>query len=461
MNVERILRMTAQQHERLRQHLFPGDNCESVALALCGIRFTKTRRIYCVHEILEIPAIACSLRTPTAIRWPVELGIQLFAKAEKRGMAVLKIHSHPTAFDDFSNFDDESDRALLASVAGWHEHPIENVSAFMLPDGTVRGRTISKESLMQPIVRVAIVGDELRISHRHGSASFDESDLRTRQAFGDGTTALLKSLRVGIAGCSGTGSWVVEMLARLGVGHLTLVDPDHVERKNLNRIVNTRSQDARDSNLKVDAIARVITEMGLGTVVETVPFDLTKTSAIEALAGCDVIFGCLDSADGRDMLNRIATFYCVPYIDVGVRLDADGKGGVHQICCAVHYLIPGCSSLLSRGVITTEQISAQSLRRHDPAQYEARLTESYIQGVQVDSPAVISINGFAASHAVNELLARIHAFRSDDNAEYRYQLFSLRDGSWLKLPDGPACDVLLKRVGRGDSTPLLDNPLTQ
>jgi len=272
---------------------------------------------------------------------------------------------------------------------------------------------------------------------------------------------MLKSLRVGVAGCSGTGSWVIEMLARLGIGHLVLVDPDRIERKNLNRIVNSRGQDAHDADFKVDAIARAIVGMELGTVVDVFREDLTKRVVIQALATCDVIFGCLDSADGRDVLNRISTYYCVPYLDVGVRLDADGKGGVHQVCAAVHYVIPGGSSLFSRRVIATAQVSAQSLRRHDPAQYEARLKESYIQGVQVDSPAVISINGFAASHAVNELLARIHRFRSDDNSEYRYQLFSLRDGTWLKLSDGPTCEVLRKRVGRGDCTPLLDNPLTK
>ena len=83
--------------------------------------------------------------------------------------------------------------------------------------------------------------------------------------------------------------------------------------------------------------------------------------------------------------------------------------------------------------------------------------EGYIQGVNVDSPAVISINGFAASHAVNEMLARIHPFRRDSNSEFRLQTFSLGDGAWLRIEDGPACAYLSKRTGRGDCDPLLDN----
>ena len=64
----------------------------------------------------------------------------------------------------------------------------------------------------------------------------DAFTLRHAQAFGTGTTALLRNLSVAIVGCSGTGSIVAEQLARLGAGRLVLVDPDRVEEKNLNRI---------------------------------------------------------------------------------------------------------------------------------------------------------------------------------------------------------------------------------
>lgn len=455
-----VLRMTAEQHERLRKHLFPADACESVALALCGTRFSENRLVYCVREILEIPDQVCALRSPTTVRWPVEMGMDLFSHAAKSGMAILKIHSHPTGFEQFSEHDNESDEKLLGALCEWVDQPIRHVSAFMLPDGTVKARIVNQVPTERCWVeRVVIVGDEIRMFHHNAiHADFDGADLRTRQAFGDGTTRTLKSVRVGVVGCSGTGSWVIEMLARLGVGDLVLVDPDHVERKNLNRILNSTGDSAKRQEHKVEILSRAVIAMDLGTKVSAYARDLVDREVIEALAECDVLFGCLDSADGRDLLNRIATFYTIPFIDIGVHLQADGKGGINQICCAVHYLIPGGSSLLSRGVITPEQVTAEAMRRHDPDAYRARLKEDYIKGVQVESPAVISINGFAASHAVNEMLARIHPFRFDENFEYRHQTFSLRDGSWIKVPDGAPCAVLGRRLGRGDSKPLLDNP---
>jgi hypothetical protein len=454
----RVLRLTEDQLLSLRNHLFPGDGWESVALALCGTRLGKRREIYSIHEIHLIPAEACALRTPSGVRWPLEPLIPLLEKAIKRNLSLLKIHSHPEGFEMFSTQDDKTDKQLAHDLGRILEREITHVSAFMTPAGNVHARIVQTQGGSVQIDRVAVTGDDIAFDGIKQNFLADDADLRTRQAFGEGTTALLKSLSVGVVGCSGTGSWVAEMLARLGVGHLVLIDPDRVERKNLNRIVQSTGQDAQMKRFKVEMMRDAVTAMDLNTSVEIFPHNLARRDAVEALAECDVVFGCVDSADGRELLNRIAAYYLIPYFDIGVRLDADGKGGIQQACCAIHYLIPGGSSLLSRGVITSEQVNAQALQRADPKQYAALEKEGYIKGAAVDRPAVVSINGFAASHAVNELLARIHPYRRDPNAEYRWQTFSLSDGAWLRVTDGASCNLLSRHVGKGDTVPLLGNP---
>jgi len=426
-----------------------------VALALCGARL-GTDHIYCLHDIVDIPPDACTLRTPVAVRWDVRALVPVLEKALKRGLSVLKIHSHPGSYDRFSTQDDGTDAELSSGIEAILEREPCLISAFMMPEGRIYGRTVSTTAGVTSIDQVVVVGDTVSFMHPGSVSKGDEADVRTRQAFGDGTTNLLQSLSVGVAGCSGTGSWVVEMLGRLGVGRLVLVDPDTIERKNLNRIVNSTPADL--GRPKVEVLADAVRAVGLGTIIETYAKDLANQDVVKALAGCDFLFGCLDSADGRETLNRIASFYLVPYIDVGVRLDADGRGGIEQICCAVHYLLPGGSSLLSRGVITPEQVQAQALYRTNPEQYAALRKEGYIKGIAVDRPAVASINGFIATHAVNEMLARLHPFRRDSNEEFRYQIFSLSDGAWLRLSDGQPCKLLGRYVGRGDVQPLLGNP---
>src|SRR5260370_10978397 len=106
-------------------------------------------------------------------------------------------------------------------------------------------------------------------------------------------------------------------------------------------------------------------------------FALSRTAVYE-LATCDVLFGCTDSIEARDLLNRVAVFYSIPYFDLGVQLRADGLGGVDTICGSVHFVVPDGSSLLSRGVYTAEMLHAEALSRTDPDRYETELKEAYM-----------------------------------------------------------------------------------
>lgn len=66
------LSMTGDQHDRLKQFLFPADGKEAVAIALCGRRDGDRRHRLVVRTIEEIPYNACK-RTPMQITWPPDL----------------------------------------------------------------------------------------------------------------------------------------------------------------------------------------------------------------------------------------------------------------------------------------------------------------------------------------------------------------------------------------------------
>jgi len=330
----------------------------------------------------------------------------------------------------------------------------------MLPDGRIIGRMVASDLDFFPMELVAVAGDSLRFwfgtEHVGDLPSFT---MRHAQVFGAGTTSLLRRLSVGVVGYSGTGSLVVEQLARLGVGRLVLVEPDRVEEKNLNRIPNASREDAYLGRYKLDVAARAIARMGFGTELDLIRENLCCPSAVRAIASCDVVFGCMDGAEGRHLLNRLATFYSLPYFDVGVVLEADGRGGVDEIAGVVHYVQPGGSNLLERGAYTMAQVEAEGLRRTDPERYQEQLREGYIHGVQVDRPAVISVNMLFSSMLVLDLLARLHEFRYDHNRNFASVYASLvQSYSLSKEEAGPQMSGLSKQVGRGDMMPLLDMP---
>jgi hypothetical protein len=160
----------------------------------------------------------------------------------------------------------------------------------------------------------------------------------------------------------------------------------------------------------------------------------------------------------RDVLNRISTYYLLPYIDVGVGIVPLEDGAIDQINGVVHYVKPGGSSLLSRGAYRPEQVGAEALRRKNPALYEERRREKYIEGAGEEGPAVISVNMTMAALAANECLARIYRFRNLPNREYAELRISLTEMEFDAIGEADPCRLLERHVGEGDATPLLGLP---
>lgn len=452
------LRLSERDHEMLRQHLLPGDGFEAVAVALCGRRRSHSDHCLTVRSIVPIPYDECKVRTQDRVTWSTQRLIPLLEEAEKRDLGILKIHSHPGGYAQFSSVDDESDGDLFNSVFGWTDSAFPHASAVMLPDGRMFGRAILPNGSFQPLDSILVPGNDIHFWMSEYGGSLPAFAQRHAQLFGSGTTRRLREMAVAVVGCSGTGSPVIEQLARLGVGRLVLVDPDRVEEKNLNRILNASREDAYLKRLKVEVMAWAIARMGFGTEVAIIPEDLATPRAVKAVAECDVVFGCMDGVEGRHLLNRLAAFYLLPYFDVGVKLVADGQGGIDEALGAVHYVRPDGSTLQDRRVYTADQLKAAGLRRTDPKAYREQVKAGYIKGVDEERPAVISINMQMASTAINEFLARLHRYRYDDNADFAVVRTSFIQGANYREPEGQPSGAFFRQLGKADVRPLLSMP---
>lgn len=452
------LRFSQKHYEIVHRHLFPGDGKEAVALLLCGRRESADWPVLTVREVAVVPYEECSVRTHDRVIWSTAILDRLMAKIWRAGLSIVKIHSHPGGYDQFSQLDDESDSALSISFDGLFQEGRMHGSAVMLPDGSIFGRELIGGQIGVPLRSVMIAGEDISIFGSSRSTALRDDDLRNQQAFGGGTVSLLSGLRVAVIGCSGTGSIVIEQLARLGVGEFVLIDPDVIEMKNLNRILNATADDAECQIPKVLVAKRMIDALGRGQTVLPLQMNLDSAEAVHRVAECDVILGCVDTAEGRNLANRIAAYYVIPYIDVGVRLVADGQEGIESIAGAVHYCKPGGLTMLERGAITTEQIRAEELLRTDPVRYRELRRQRYIIGVSEDRPAVISVNMFFASLAVNELLARMHKFRNVANSEFATVRGDLCEFVLYREPGEASKGHLAKEVGVGDCEPLLGRP---
>jgi sulfur carrier protein ThiS adenylyltransferase len=110
---------------------------------------------------------------------------------------------------------------------------------------------------------------------------------------------VLKSKRVGIAGCGGLGSNCAVALARVGIGELVIADFDLVDASNLNRQYYFLSQVGLKKAISLEEnIAKINPE------VKVIARDIRVTeSNVESLFGdCDVIVEAFDRADQKEML---------------------------------------------------------------------------------------------------------------------------------------------------------------
>lgn len=455
------LAIRAATYQTLKKHLYPGNGLESAAIMLCHSgKGTYGFRLM-VKEVLPIPSGKCKKQTSNYLSWPFAeyMNPEKISQIDREGLSVFTIHSHPGGYKNFSTVDNRNDKLLFGSINGWFDDNRLNGSSIMLPDGSIKARTCSGEGKFSPVNSVSVVGESIKIWKRErGKNKTEDYTLRISQTFGKGTLNLLRQLKVGVVGCSGTGSIVIELLARNCIGGLVIADPDIVEEKNLNRIVNTRKTDAKKGVSKVEALKKAVRAMGMNVNVDAYKGDTFDKNVIESLTDCDVIFGCVDSASGRYHLECMANAYLLPYFDVAVYLEADKEGGISQADAVSNYLHPENSSLMARKVYTSEQVTSERWERDDKEYYEKQKKDGYLEGVAEDQPAVMSVNMQAACLAFNDFLARIHNFRLDEHSEFETQRLQLVQGCYLNGNGGRGPDSVFKKyLGAGEKSLLIQN----
>jgi tRNA threonylcarbamoyladenosine dehydratase len=138
--------------------------------------------------------------------------------------------------------------------------------------------------------------------------------------YGDAGLARLRSAHVAVIGLGGVGSWVVEALARSGVGRLTLIDLDHVSESNVNRQLHALDSTIGASKAAVMA-ARVADINPLCVVDAVEDFVETDNVAVRVPAGrFDFIVDAIDHVRAKTALIAHAA-------SIGARLVTIGGAG--------------------------------------------------------------------------------------------------------------------------------------
>lgn len=399
--------LTVDTHAHLRDHLFPGDGKEAACLLVCT-RVPGPRIRLLARDLLKVPHEECIQRSAHSLTWPgshIELAID---KAADENLTIILVHSHPTGFANFSECDDISDLAVMPCI--FEALGELHGSSVMLPSGVMFARLYDKESAVTPVDLVSLVGDDLHFWWRDDLANAS----RRPMAFTSDMSCELSRLTACVVGISGTGSIVAEQVCRLGFGRVIGIDHDHVEEKNLNRILNTVRNDAAARMAKVSSFSARVNQYRAEPYFLGIEANLQSREAVVAAAQADVIFCCVDTHRGRMLSDRLAAAFLLPLFDVGVGIPTRKSGedfAIAEINGRIDYVRPGGSSLFDRGVYTPATLQAEELAESDSRAYREQVKAGYIEGVEEQAPSVITLNMRAASACVMEFIARAYPYR--------------------------------------------------
>ena len=273
----------------------------------------------------------------------------------KAGVAVL--HSHPASgWQDLSNMDDQSERNVIAPYIRETRLPLLGMT--MGADGCWSARFWKDSGRgVQPVY----CKDVRRVGTRSTSADWPldaypgyvrrQSLVRTLDCWGKKTQARLARTHICVVGAGSVGSIVLECLARTGFQEITVVDPDLVEERNLDRLIyaDRHCMGLRKAEVAATHLRRVATAEK--PVIRAVPMSIRTEQAYQLAADADIILCCVDNAEAREVLNHIAYANCLPLIDGGVLVDS--KEQLLSAKWNVHLVGPDMQCLRCRGQYTS------------------------------------------------------------------------------------------------------------
>ena len=322
------------------------------------------------------------------------------AAAEGAGLALL--HSHPDGkgWQGVSTDDIAAEQGNAGAVFGATGLPI--VGLTLAGDGAWSARFWDR---MAPrtypgawCATVRVVGDRLGMDYNETQMPRPiptGEQIRTVSAWGEDCQSDLVRLRVGIVGAGSVGGIIAESLARIGVKDIVLIDFDHIEEHNLDRLLYATRKDI--GQIKVEVLADHLAAHATATdfTTEQVAAAVYEEEGFRAALDCDLLFSCVDRPWGRHVLNLIAYAHLIPVVDGGIAVRTNNWGKLAAADWKAHTATIGRPCL-------------QCLGQYDPGfvqmEREGHLDDpTYIEGLAKDHPLKTRENVFAFSLACASL----------------------------------------------------------
>ena len=199
-----------------------------------------------------------------------------------------------------------------------------------------------RDGVITPLDSFRVVGPGmLKVCRESSDVADGESldrDSRTRGALGDEVYKKVRRSTVTLVGAGRTGSQFAWQLAALGVKHLRLIDPDHLEEHNLNAMPGLAASDV--GSAKIEVLAERLTAFRPDILVTALKTSATDATAVQLMRQpAELLVTCCDNDTPRLAAALIARETLKPHLDVGTHVARDGQ--TWRLSGDIRFVLPG------------------------------------------------------------------------------------------------------------------------
>lgn len=253
------------------------------------------------------------------------------ARLQNAGLVMIHTHPFGGGHQSVSKPDLYYEQDILArEIFGYTGLPF--VGMTLAGDSTWSARIYPKPYLIQWCSSIRIIGKNLRVQFNpklKPAVKPNEKHVRTSSVWGEKKQMDLMRLKVGIIGAGSVGAAVGEIISRMGVGHIHLMDYDFIKLHNLDRLLGVSKNDV--GKKKADIISEKLQISATNNnFLCTVSYDsvVEELGYREAL-DYDLLFCCVDRPWPRQVLNHLAYSSLIPIINGGIDFRVSDKKFIH------------------------------------------------------------------------------------------------------------------------------------
>lgn len=384
------LRVLPADFDRFRAAMLAAAPQESVGLIFAGWWADDEKLRLTWRDFWAATDSAYARRGPAGAQVAPEFLMPAVKRCRLSGEALVLAHTHPfSVTPSFSGIDDGGEDSLIPKVSA--RAPLAPHGALVLGQEGAAVR-VWPAGADRPVAATVQVVGAVDMTPSRSSPHYARQEL----ALGPGTAGALEQLHVGVVGTGGLGWEMATLLWSLGVGRLTLVDPDTVESHNRARLRGSVPGD--DGRPKAEALAELLHRTRRTDSVSALHAPVEHPDVQRILGSTDLLMSGTDTLSSRLVLDRLSRRCLIPLVDAGINIQL-AASAIVRVGGRVSVSWPDGSCLSCMHVLTPDAIAAES----DPLGYRGRGRN--------EEASVIAFNAVLAGLAVAEALDLLLRYR--------------------------------------------------